>query len=44
MIRWLRAPEVIGIPECPLMHRWTLHAGARCCIMAKSHGRARRLG
>lgn len=24
LLRWLREPEVIGQPECPLLHRWTL--------------------
>lgn len=29
LLTWLRNPESIGLPECPLMHRWTVHAGAR---------------
>lgn len=24
LIRWLREPELIGAPDCPLMHRWSI--------------------
>lgn len=24
LVRFIREPEVIGVPECPLLHRWTL--------------------
>lgn len=27
LLRWLRNPEVVGPPDCPILHRWTIIGG-----------------
>lgn len=37
-LRWLRNPEIIGAPDCPIMHRWTIIDSKPATVSPSSNG------